>query len=164
MKTYVLYTKGIGFREIQQAFLHIFQGVLSFVDTLCLEVIGFILNFEVEIPNLSPRKAPERQAPLKQHYDMSTEEVIKFKDIETGDEIFFFNVSDMVIHKVEVYNTLKTLRLVQLNTNEGSFVVDANRSSCGLDSEDTWKNPQIYVATSEEIIERWKKRIEEKRK
>jgi hypothetical protein len=95
---------------------------------------------------------------------MSTEEVIKFKDIETGDEIFFFNVSDMVIHKVEVYNTLKTLRLVQLNTNEGSFVVDANRSSCGLDSEDTWKNPQIYVATSEEIIERWKKRIEEKRK
>ena len=164
MKTYVLYTKGIGFREIQQAFLHIFQGVLSFVDTLCLEVIGFILNFEVEIPNLSPRKAPERQAPLKQHYDMSTEEVIKFKDIETGDEIFFFNVSDMVIHKVEVYNTLKTLRLVQLNTNEGCFVVDANRSSCGLDSEDTWKNPQIYVATSEEIIERWKKRIEEKRK
>ena len=164
MKTYVLYTKGIGFREIQQAFLHIFQGVLSFVDTHCLEVIGFILNFEVKIPNLSPRKAPERQAPLKQHYDMSTEEVIKFKDIETGDEIFFFNVSDMVIHKVEVYNTLKTLRLVQLNTNEGCFVVDANRSSCGLDSEDTWKNPQIYVATSEEIIERWKKRIEEKRK
>ena len=164
MKTYVLYTKGIGFREIQQAFLHIFQGVLSFVDTHCLEVIGFIRNFEVEIPNLSPRKAPERQAPLKQHYDMSTEEVIKFKDIETGDEIFFFNVSDMVIHKVEVYNTLKTLRLVQLNTNEGCFVVDANRSSCGLDSEDTWKNPQIYVATSEEIIERWKKRIEEKRK
>ena len=95
---------------------------------------------------------------------MSTEEVIKFKDIETGDEIFFFNVSDMVIHKVEVYNTLKTLRLVQLNTNEGCFVVDANGSSCGLDSEDTWKNPQIYVATSEEIIERWKKRIEEKRK
>ena len=129
-----------------------------------MEVIGFILNFEVEIPNLSPRKAPERQSPLKQHYDMSTEEVIKFKDIETGDEIFFFNVSDMVIHKVEVYNTLKTLRLVQLNTNEGCFVVDANRSSCGLDSEDTWKNPQIYVATSEEIIERWKKRIVEKRK
>ena len=163
MKTYVLYTKGIGFRQIQQAFLHVFQGVLSFVDTHCLEVIGFILNFEVEIPNLFPgrhQKAP----PLKQYYDMSTEEVIKFKDIETGDEIFFFNVSDMVIHKVEVYNTLKTLRLVQLNTNEGCFVVDANRSSCGLDSEDTWKNPQIYVATSEEIIERWKKRIEEKRK
>ena len=95
---------------------------------------------------------------------MSTEEVIKFKDIETGDEIFYFNVSDMVIHKVEVHNTLKTIRLVQLNTSNGSFVVDANRSSCGLDSEDTWKNPQIYVATSEEIIERWKKRIEEKRK
>lgn len=106
----------------------------------------------------------KKNTPLKQHYDMSTEEVIKFKDIETGDEIFFFNVSDMVIHKVEVYNTLKTLRLVQLNTSNGSFVVDANRSSCGLDSEDTWKNPQIYVATSEEIIERWKKRIEEKRK
>ena len=106
----------------------------------------------------------KKNTPLKQHYDMSTEEVIKFKDIETGDEIFFFNVSDMIIHKVEVYNTLKTIRLVQLNTNEGCFVVDANRSSCGLDSEDTWKNPQIYVATSEEIIERWKKRIEEKRK
>jgi hypothetical protein len=138
----------------------------DFGDTLCLEVVDFILNFEVKIPNLSPRKAPERQenTPLKQHYDMSTEEVIKFKDIETGDEIFFFNVSDMVIHKVEVYNTLKTIRLVQLNTSNGSFVVDANRSSCGLDSEDTWKNPQIYVATSEEIIERWKKRIEEKRK
>ena len=138
----------------------------DFGDTLCLEVIGFILNFEVKIPNLSPPKASEkaRKQPFKQHYDMSTEEVIKFKDIETGDEIFFFNVSDMVIHKVEVYNTLKTLRLVQLNTNEGCFVVDANRSSCGLDSEDTWKNPQIYVATSEEIIERWKKRIEEKRK
>ena len=45
--------------------MHIFHSVLSFVDTLCLEVIGFILNFEVEIPNLSPRKAPERQAPLK---------------------------------------------------------------------------------------------------
>lgn len=113
-----------------------------------------------------PPKASERQenTPLKQHYDMSTEEVIKFKDIETGDEIFYFNVSDMVIHKVEVYNALKTIRLVQLNTSHGSFVVDANRSSCGLDSEDTWKNPQIYVATSEEIIERWKKRIEEKRK
>ena len=136
----------------------------DFGDTLCLEVIGFILNFEVEIPNLFPGRHQKGKPPLKQHYDMSTEEVIKFKDIETGDEIFFFNVSDMVIHKVEVYNTLKTLRLVQLNTNEGCFVVDANRSSCGLDSEDTWKNPQIYVATSEEIIERWKKRIEEKRK
>ena len=111
-----------------------------------------------------PGRHQKGKPPLKQHYDMSTEEVIKFKDIETGDEIFFFNVSDMVIHKVEVYNTLKTLRLVQLNTSNGSFVVDANRSSCGLDSEDTWKNPQIYVATSEEIIERWKKRIEEKRK
>lgn len=109
----------------------------------------------------SPEGTRKASPPLKQHYDMSTEEVIKFKDIETGDEIFFFNVSDMVIHKVEVYNTLKTLRLVQLNTSNGSFVVDANRSSCGLDSEDTWKNPQIYVATSEEIIERWKKRIEE---
>lgn len=137
-----------------------------FGDTLCLEVLCIILNFEVEISNLCPQKASERQEnnPLKQHYDMSTEEVIKFKDIETGDEIFYFNVSDMVIHKVEVYNTLRTIRLVQLNTSHGSFVVDANRSSCGLDSEDTWKNPQIYVATSEEIIERWKKRIEEKRK
>ena len=131
-----------------------------------MEVLCIILNFEVEISNLAPPKASERQEnnPFKQHYDMSTEEVIKFKDIETGDEIFYFNVSDMVIHKVEVYNTLRTIRLVQLNTSHGSFVVDANRSSCGLDSEDTWKNPQIYVATSEEIIERWKKRIEEKRK
>ena len=67
MKTYVLYTKGIGFRQIQQAFLHIFHSVLSFVDTHCLEVVGFILNFEVEIPTLSPQKAPERQEkhPLK---------------------------------------------------------------------------------------------------
>lgn len=151
---------------MQQGFSNIFMASPVFGDTLCLEVLCFILNFEVKIPNLSPPKASEkaRKQPFKQHYDMSTEEVIKFKDIETGDEIFFFNVSDMVIHKVEVYNTLKTIRLVQLNTSNGSFVVDANRSSCGLDSEDTWKNPQIYVATSEEIIERWKKRIEEKRK
>lgn len=59
---------------------------------------------------------------------------------------------------------LRTERFNPLARLIASKVVDANRSSCGLDSEDTWKNPQIYVATSEEIIERWKKRIEEKRK
>ena len=127
---------------------------------------ALFLTLRWKYPTFAPEgiRKGKKTTPFKQHYDMSTEEVIKFKDIETGDEIFYFNVSDMVIHKVEVYNTLRTIRLVQLNTSHGSFVVDANRSSCGLDSEDTWKNPQIYVATSEEIIERWKKRIEEKRK
>lgn len=67
MNPYILYTKGKRFRQIQQAFMHVFHSVLSFVDTLCLEVVSFILNFEVKIPNLSPPKASEkaRKTPLK---------------------------------------------------------------------------------------------------
>ena len=68
------------------------------------------LTLRWKYPTFAPEgiRKGKKTTPLKQHYDMSTEEVIKFKDIETGDEIFYFNVSDMVIHKVEVYNTLRT--------------------------------------------------------
>lgn len=41
---------------MQQGFSNIFMASPVFGDTLCLEVLCIILNFEVEISNLCPQR------------------------------------------------------------------------------------------------------------